>query len=465
MKNNFALIKSSGKEIIPILPFYKSGQSYKKEETTSQESKINPAKLIHGTIDFKADGMKLGFNLVVESPQGPISQTLHIISDGDSFRLQIGGDSIFINKTLYFVEETSIAPMVDDHWKWENIQDFISNPKCNGDLYQIIKHVLRSYLEFPTEAHYGLVSVWVIATYFAHLFPAFPFLLFLGPKETGKSKTLETLDLLNFNSVKVKTVTEAALCDTTDGLKGTVVFDQAEKLPIKMVGFLADSYKRAGAKRRIIAQKNGKRVVRVFSGYGPKAFGSTSSLNPDLADRCCQINMQRTMRSLPDLLGEEPGWAMIRDLLYRFVLLKWKEVRDVYNSIPSAGTRKGELWRPLFTILKILNVPDKEIKDIMNTFAKGTEKTEDRLSSAEEALFRVLLERAEENEIFEMKPADILQAMESFLDKNEQQTSQWVGRTISLFNLSVERKKRTRQKIVHYVFESQSVKDIAKRYL
>jgi len=465
MENNLAVVRSTCKDLAPIIPFYERDHGYKKEETISYGGKINPAKLIHHTIDFKPEGMKLGFNLVMESSEGPIQQIVHIINEGNSFRLQIGGDSIYLDKTLYFVEDASISPLVDDRWKWENIQDFIKSPKCQENLYQIVKHLLMRYLEFPSEAHYGLVSVWVIATYFAHLFPAFPFLLFLGPKETGKSKTLEIMELLAFNAVKVKTVTEAALCDTTNGLKGTVVFDQAEKLPIKMVGFLADSYKRAGAKRRIIERKKGKRIVRVFSGYGPKSFVSTSILNHDLMDRCCQINMQRTVRPLPDLLGTERGWSVIRDMMYRFVLLKWKHVQDVYNSTPSTGTRRGELWRPLSAVLKVLNVPAKEIERIMETFVKGTEKTENRLSSSEEALFQVLLERSENEKKFEMKPSDILEAMESFMDKNEHQTSQWVGKTIALFNLSKERKKRTRKKIVHYIFESQSVKDIAKRYL
>jgi hypothetical protein len=355
-------------------------------------------------------------------------------------------------------------PLVEDHWNLEKIADFLMNPTYPIGLFDTITSTFKKYCELENEAQYGMIAAWVVATYFAHLFPAFPFLLFIGHKETGKSKVLEIINHLAFNSVKVKTITEAALCHIADGLRGTVLIDQAESLPANIVGILADSYKKEGAKRLIIGHKNGTRVVLEYSGYGPKAFATTKTLDPDLNDRCCEILTQRSLQCLPDIFGNEQEWAEIRDMCYRFLLLKWQDVQSTYMRIPFTANRKGELWRPLEAILHVLKVSQLELGKIKRAFEQGTEKTQDRLSTTEEALFDVLLEQTRRHQKFEMTTHDIVDKMKPFLDKSEYPTPQGLGNMIAIFNLADDKKKRTRQKLVHYLFSADRVKDLAGRY-
>ncbi len=429
------------------------------------DSSLKMVKLIHGAIDFKQDGMNLGFSLLVEGKKGLAAQQLFIINHGNAYEKQWGGNKIALQQNNYFIKPDSVLPGLIDRWSLQSINSFISSPYYPPWIYEYIKKVLQGYLELPFTAHYGLIASWTIATYFAPLFPAFPFLLFLGPKETGKSKMLEILSQYAFNAYKVKSITEAALSDTTDGLRGTILFDQAEYLSKNMAGFLADSYKREGAKRRIVAFKNGTRYIRETSGYGPKAFASTRDLDVDLTDRCCLINMQRTTMSLPDLFGEEPGWDKIRNALYRFLLCKWTTVQDLFCSIPATGTRRGELWRPLQAVLVALEVADEEIYEIKKIFDNGIERTKNSLSPTEEALFQVLIERANDDDQFVMTTAELLKSMEDLLHKIDQPNVKSLGKIISLFDLADSRKKRTRAKIMHYYFSSARIFDKALRYL
>ncbi len=463
MRYPIAVVKNPENNVIHLNEKYKSKE---KTQESYTENEIELPKIIHGTIDFKPPhGMLLGFNVAVEGEDELKYQQIYIINDGSSYCLQVGGNKIIMNHLSYLPKGAGLSPEVEGRWNWSNLQDFLKNPCYASDTFQLIKTTLINYIEFQNDAQYGLVSGWAIATYFAHLFPAFPFLLFFGPKETGKSKVEEILVNTTFNAIKVKAITEAALGDTTDGLRGTVLFDQAEYLPRKIVGFLADSYKKAGAKRRIIERKKGKRMVREFSGYGPKAFATTRILDQDLRDRCCQVNMQRTTRSLPDFIGEEPVWSLIRNLCYRFLLCKWREVQVVYNTIPPTGTRKGELWRPLEAVLRVLEVSKMEIDGIKQAFDQGTKQTKDALSLAEEALFQVLFDRAQKEPKFELTPNDILQAMKPLLGENNSKSEQWVGKRIKLFNLADRRKKRTRKKTMHYRFKADRVLDVVVRYL
>ncbi|BBO77775.1 hypothetical protein DSCW_51920 [Desulfosarcina widdelii] len=431
----------------------------------SNNFQITHAKLLHPAIDFKPEGMVIGFSILVEGEDGAEERNIHIVCDDQGFRMEATNHVLFLGKQKYLLKDTISPPLVNDRWVLEKMVSNLSSPAYPSDIFETIKLTIQRYADLQDDGHYGLIAVWAISSYFTHLFPAFPFLLFFGPKESGKSKVLEIINLMAFNPVKVKTISEAALCDTTDGLRGTVLIDQAEALPFNMVGLLADSYKKAGAKRRIIGHRDGKRVIREYSGYGPKAFATTKALDPDLKDRCCQILMQRSVKPLPDIFGYEPEWAAIRDMCYRFLLLKWHDVQSAYMQIPFTGNRKGELWRPLESILRVLKVPQREFEYIKRAFEQGTEKTKDRLSDVEEALFDVLLDQARHNQKFEMTTHDLVDKLKMQLDRRECPTPQGLGNLIAIYNLADDKKKRTRQKLVHYLFSADRVKDLASRYL
>lgn len=462
MLKNVVSISKQSSDIIPLKSVDMSDEN---TDYVDFDSNLKLVRLIHGTVDFKADGMNLGFNMLVEGKNGPTGLPLFIINDGNAYKKQLAGKKITIQDDGYFVENSSVLPWINDKWSLQSIDRFIKIPCHPPRIYESIKEVLQGFLELPSSEHYGLTTAWAIATYFSPLFPAFPFLLLLGPKESGKSKMLEILSQFAFNAYKVKSITEAALSDTTDGLRGTILFDQAEKISNNMVGFLADSYKRAGAKRRTVAMSNGTRCIRETSGYGPKVFASTRELDLDLTDRCCLINMQRTKMRFPDLFGEEPGWNIIRDALYRFLLCKWKTVRDAFFSIPGTATRRGELWRPLQAVLMSLEVADDEICNIKKVFDSGIDRTKDTLTPTVEALFQVLIECANNDDKFVLTTVELLKAMENLLHKIDQPNERSLGKIISLYDLADSRKKRTRSKIMHYYFSSTRIFDKAVRYL
>ena len=427
-----------------------------------------PVHPIHGSIDFRIGGIVLSFRVMIEGKAGPTETTIHIINDENGTRMQRGGAEVILGQSRYFLDDRAIPSGLHDRWDLGLLNSFVSDPKEPKDLFLLLKTVLARYLDFGAGAHQmGLVSVWAIATYFAHLFSAFPFLSFFGPKESGKSKVLEVLQQICFNAVKVKSISEAALGDTMDSQRATLLVDQSESLRSNLVGILADSYKRAGAKRRIVRIVKGKRSVQEFSSYGPKAFASTKELDPDLKDRCCQINMVRTTKSLPDLLGTELEWIQILDACHRFLLLRWQDVAQAYVEIPPTGTRRGELWRPLVSVLKVLDVPEEEIMGIKKVFEEGTARTQHVLDDVEEALFQVILDQAREEKRvkFIMKVPDISARMKVFLGKKEKVTPQDIGKKISLFALADDARKRTRHKTVHYLFDRAKVIDIAGRYL
>jgi DNA primase len=428
------------------------------DQHTSLDS-LQTVPRIHPAIDFHEDFMTLGFRV----DQGEAGDgILLVLADSGQVKALVNQGQVECGGLTYRVK-SGAPPFVNDTWGLDALRDFAQNPVSAQTLFVDLKQAFRVYLDMPEQV-YGLLATWTAGSYFAHMFTAFPFLHFHGPKECGKSKTLEALRCVCFNAWKGRDVSVAALGDTTDGQRGTLLLDQAEKLDGSpenggnLIGLLADSYKKAGGQRRVVEVTKVGRSVLEFSCYGPKAFASTKALDPDLADRCVRVPMTRTRNRLPDLEGWEPIWTELRDKLYRFTLSSFEKVRAHYQCIEGTGTRIGELWRPMQAVLQALGVEQREIEEIQLLFTAGAEEGRHELDGWEACLFDVLRQKAEEGmDAFKMTGADILKAMD-ILGENKP-GNPWVGSALSRFSLISGISKREyvdgrKQKVKVYPFNS-----------
>lgn len=353
----------------------------KAQEGGGQDIELNSlgeVNRLHPAIDFVGDAMSIGFR--VDLPDGETGNLL-IISDGNEVRAEVSPETVKIGDKVYQIKEGT-PPRLADVWSLDQVKSFVDQPSRSNNLYGDLVSAFKTYLDLPEPA-YGLLAAWSVGTYFAHQFTAFPFLHFYGPKESGKSKTLEALRFVCLNAWKGRDLSAPALGDSMDGQRGTILLDQAERLTNdkeagNLLGLLADSYKRAGGNRRIIELSKAGRKVLEFSTYGPKAFASTKALDPDLADRVIKISMTRTRRKLPDLEGYEAVWGELRDKLYRFTLASFIEVFTAYKGIAGDGTRIMELWRPLAAVLSVLKVEQAEVEAIRGLFMAQAQESQHR---------------------------------------------------------------------------------------
>jgi len=419
---------------------------------------------LHPAIDFHGDSMSIGFR--VDLPDNE-SGLLLVIYDGEGIKAEVAPETVTLGEQVYQVK-SGAPPFLRDVWSLELLKSFMAHPTYPKELYNDLVATYKSFLDL-TDAAYGLMAAWTVGTYYAHLFTAYPFLHFHGPKESGKSKSLEAMRCACFNAWKGRDITPAALGDTADGQHGTLLLDQAEKLNSdennNLIGLLADSYKKAGGQRRVVEiTKNGRSVLE-FSTYGPKAFASTKPLDPDLADRCVRIAMTRTRQKLPDLEGWEPIWGELRDKLYRFALASFKNVHQNYGANSGNGTRIGELWRPMLAVLLTLGVDEREVQAIRQLFMEAAQEGRHEPTGWECTLLEVVRESAQAHEkLFDLTVPDIIKAMDIQGDK--QPGGKWIGDTIGNYHLAV---KKTRPRIdgkqtTAYTFDPVRVNELCEIY-
>lgn len=353
--------------------------------------------IAHPSYDINEHFMSLGFKETAVVGNRVEERNFYVVSTESGIRLNEEPTMKLGGMTVYFNNGDRVLLDAKGRWGKSSIKNFLDDPIKPVGLYEEIKGVIREYLELTDDAHYGLLASHIIATYFNRCFHAFPYIFFYGKKQSGKSRALDFMSRLVMNGIKVQEITAASLGDSLDALRGTILVDQAESLSdprnIQLLGILADGYTRDGGKRRVVQITNKSRSSLEFETYGPKVFASYKNINPDLKDRCILITMLRAIDEYPFPEAHLPIWHELRDKLYRFALINYREVRKIYaNAGEGVAHRVKELWRPIETVLTLENVSEDEKMAVKTAFLESMQETQVELSEKEEAVFSALFE-------------------------------------------------------------------------
>jgi len=454
-----------------------------RENTENAQEKQEEEKEIiitHPSYEIHEDFLNLGFREIRVENDILIERNLYIISHDTTYMINHEKTLTLNGKKLFFNTKDRLLINIEEKWDKKRLLDFLNNPESPVNLYQEIKLLLKGYIEFQKEAFYGLVTAWIIASYFHRCFHAMCFLFFYGKKQSGKSRALDLLERLAFNAIKVKGISVASLADSIDGVRGTFINDQAESLSNpkndEILGILTDSYTIGGGKRRIVQIIKQERRSIEFETYSPKVFASIKDVDTDLKDRCIYIPMVRATRDYPYPEAHLPVWGEVRDKLYRFLLTRWKEAKEIYTRTGEGVTQRvKELWRPIETILILENVAQDEQKAIKELFLESMEETQTELTEYEHELFDALMRLLDEEKERKLTISEIAQEInrerandvteeEQVKDaKREKGQQTWIGKTIIQLSLYSKRTERIKNKR-SYLFNYNHVHEIYRRY-
>ncbi|MFH1866579.1 MAG: hypothetical protein ABIJ81_00645 [Patescibacteria group bacterium] len=439
-------------------------------------------EFLHPSLDIKDDILILGFRYKTKSGEDKNlilmvrSGTISIIED----------DSFVIEGKEYFLEKRGRKLIrLQERWSLGDLNQFrddyaslkpeaVCKPK---ELFEELKATLKRYVELEKEIDYSLVAAWVVGTYFYPIFSAYPFLNPKAPKRSGKSQFLGLLRQLCFNAVKARP-TLAALGDTVDSLRGTYLVDQGDSLLQKgyedLLHNLADSYKKGGGKRRVMLIDKGKRDVLELETYSPKVFASIKELPEDLRDRCLIIPLLRSKHNFLDPEEDQALWPALRSKLYRFLIHHYSDIatdyfvkKITYKQKPEVVGRELELWLPFESMLCCLGAAD-EVPEALKRFRSQYGFAEYEPSEFESAVIQAILTRfgATIDEQLELAPREISELMSEDMFSPQttvRQKAADVGWTIKKFNLSSEKKPRSREGVC-YLFDKKKVEGIYATY-
>jgi len=95
------------------------------------------------------------------------------------------------------------------------------------EIYNDILCYLKSHLILKPD-EYHLMTLWIMASYLVSEFDTVPYLLFIAPKESGKSQALSVINHIGYRGFLAASVTPASLFRAIELWKITLLVDEAE---------------------------------------------------------------------------------------------------------------------------------------------------------------------------------------------------------------------------------------------
>ena len=279
-------------------------------------------------------------------------------------------------------------PAIGDMSRWDQAQllDYLQGTESLSieDIYQYIMGEIKKYLDFVDPRFFQCVSLWIIASYFYRIFPAFPYLHITGHWGSGKTKALQVISQLAFNGEMLTSSSSPASIVRLVHLNGaTCCIDEAEELWNARSDYtsILQEILRSGYKRGITVTKCERvgadddvsfKVVN-YDPYSPKALAGIEGLAEALYSRCIQIVMMRTRK--PEIANREvdvesSDWSDLRSMIYPAALSAFPAVHKELQTVKMGNLlgRDAELWRPIITMAVVAD-PSGKLSEQMLSFA------------------------------------------------------------------------------------------------
>jgi len=311
-------------------------------------------------------------------------------------------------------------------------------PREYGSDEQLFNEVRRFFydnLDLQDEREYDLLAAFVLMTWRFEQFDNVPYLFFLGPKESGKSRALECLEVLCYRGWLTTYPSLASLHHVMNAWHPTFLLDNFESLPrerrYEMEGIFNAGYRRGGAVDRVEPLPEGGFKEKWYEVYGPKALAGTREPSEALESRCIKFRMSKTQRSYPSHLDSERARELRSKLLaYRFRHLASPE--DAKHDMPNPYGRLGEILPPLADVS-----PNQEVLNRILDYGNAirVEREEEEKTTFDAQVVRALVNCRPHGEDGRVAIKDIVNAFNEGLPEKDRAKSRSVGWALSRLGL------------------------------
>lgn len=254
-------------------------------------------------------------------------------------------------------------------------------------IVQKVAAFIKRFVFLRNETHYLLIAVWVIQTYLSDCFDFAGYLFAHSPEpESGKTRLLETLNLLAHNSSGILiSPSEAVLFRTARDC--TQLLDEVDSwgLKIDLKGVLNAGFQKEGIIKRMEQKATGGHRVLDFPVYGPRALAGigTRILDVTTKHRTFMIEMVRQTRDerrekLNRKAREEA--ATIKSELEAWVKKNRDAVKIHYEGfafpyLDSFRDRTIDVSQPLAAIIEIAYAQTPELQQAQSALVDAISTT------------------------------------------------------------------------------------------
>ncbi|MEM2127118.1 MAG: hypothetical protein QXH67_02730, partial [Candidatus Bathyarchaeia archaeon] len=237
-----------------------------------------------------------------------------------------------------------------------------AEPPTWTEAFTAVRSSLERFVSFPWDPRlYDVVSCWILGTYFAELFSAYPFLYIYGSQGSGKSRLMLTAVYLSRHGFVATDPSDASLYRTAEAFRPTLGIDES-LLGREAWRLIRTAFKRGLKVPRVEKTRREEFTLALYETYMPVAFASTerpTELGGGEADEARSLFI--FMQQAQDPAGRDPepqDFSELRDSLYQLRLLKAHEVLDALGRVRGSGLplqgHEWEVWHPILTIARLV---------------------------------------------------------------------------------------------------------------
>lgn len=263
-------------------------------------------------------------------------------------------------------------------------------------LFDVIVDFLQDSIHLQEKMQYQIFALWIMASWLPESFDTCPYLMFIAPKDSGKTRGLDIVSEIGYRVIPSVSFSASSIFRSMELWNCTLSVDEAEyQLNSKtekgqdLYGILNGGYKRGMFAIR--TENIGDTLIpTTFNIFGFKTIAATRPFNPTLESRSIIFHMeQHEVKNLvlPKELCEE-----IRNRLLYFRFTNLYKLNPIFPKHLKKG-RIIEIFHPIYTMANLVDkdlIPQLDIY-IMNTYNQGM--AEDKVSMPEVDVIRAMQEQ------------------------------------------------------------------------
>jgi len=228
-----------------------------------------------------------------------------------------------------------------------------------SEVYWKVLGRVKRFVNFDWDPRlYHVVSCYIVATYFAQAFPAFPQLHFVGSISSGKTRAGLTVARAARRGLSTTDTSEASIFRIAEGVGATLLIDDVWGEGAKIAHL---TYKKGVSVPRVEKGAGEQLRLRLFETYCPTVYTGVELPIEHKRSRAIVVNMQKAPDPNPEGRDPEPrDFEDVRRELYLCELTQFSEVRLRFNELARRRRELGlegrdfEVWGPLLAVAALV---------------------------------------------------------------------------------------------------------------
>lgn len=335
------------------------------------------------------------------------------------------------------------------------------------DIWTEVHGYIWRHVDLPDDRLYDVLTSWVFATWIPEAWVVVPYLQFLGPKHSGKTRLQDVLKQVCYRGTLTANISEAALFRLTEAYRPTLLLDETEiysnERRAAIQNLLNAGYRRGQHVIRVGGMEEGQPRLELFDVFGFKSFSGTNEFKDTLESRAILIVMEKNIRPVEFVVDERTA----KDLRSRLLLWRFRRLADITDTtgifweeapreLSFADGRFVELYASLLT------VANHGHASILSYARDAYEAMQDEESSGiETQIITAVLKTYPYLENGKFSTASVREAFNEDRPEKERWGSNSIGRLLKRLGF---RPKRMADSTRRWIWDKNRIDRLCKRY-